>query len=67
MIISQHGEPLLGHSSILDRFDRVAKQTECLTGHSVAFGTAVYLLMRPANSASPPGSINSPQASTSLC
>lgn len=44
MIISQHDEPLLGHSSILDRFDRVAKQTECLTGHPFAFGTPVCLI-----------------------
>jgi hypothetical protein len=41
MIISQHGQTAVRSLTILDRFHRVAKQTECLTGHPVAFGAAV--------------------------
>jgi len=41
MIISQHGQTVVRSLTFLDRFDRVAKQTECLTGHPFAFGAAV--------------------------
>ena len=35
MIISQHGQTAVRSLTILDRFDRAAKQTECLTGRRV--------------------------------
>ena len=41
MIISQYGQPATKAPTILDRFDRVAKQTESLTGHPLAFAAAV--------------------------
>lgn len=41
MIISQYGQPAAKPPTILDRFDRVAKQTESLTGHPLAFAAAV--------------------------
>ncbi len=37
MIISQHGQATISSLTFLDRFDRVAKQTEYLTGHPFAF------------------------------
>ena len=43
MIISQHGQTAVRSLTFLDRFDRVAKQTECFTGHPFAFGAAVCL------------------------
>ena len=50
------------------------KSFSCLEQYlCMAFAQLTYreslrdIEMRPANSASPPGSINSPQASTSLC
>ena len=33
MIISQHGQTAASPLTFLDRFDRVAKQTEYFTGH----------------------------------
>ena len=44
MIISQHGQTAVRSLTILNRFDRVAKQTECLTGHPVTFGAAVCFI-----------------------
>jgi hypothetical protein len=44
MIISQHGQTAVRSLAILDRFDRVTKQTECLTGHPVAFGASVCFI-----------------------
>ena len=41
MIISQYGQTAAKPLTILDRFDRVAKQTESLTGHPLAFAAAV--------------------------
>ena len=41
MIISQHGHTAASPLTFLDRFDRVAKQTEYLTGHPLAFAAAV--------------------------
>ncbi len=41
MIISQHGQATISPLTSLDRFDRVAKQTEYLTGHPLAFAAAV--------------------------
>jgi low affinity Fe/Cu permease len=41
MIISQYGQTAGRPLTILDRFDRVAKQTEYLTGHPLAFAAAV--------------------------
>lgn len=40
MIISQHGQTAARSFTFLDRFDRVAKQTEYLTGHPFAFVAA---------------------------
>ena len=40
MIISQYGQTAARPFTILDRFDRVAKQTESLTGHPLAFAAA---------------------------
>jgi hypothetical protein len=40
MIISQHGQPPVRSHTFLDRFDRMAKQTEYLTGHPLAFAAA---------------------------
>ncbi len=40
MIISQHGQTAARPLTFLDRFDRVAKQTEYLTGHPLAFAAA---------------------------
>lgn len=37
MIISQHGDTAVIPLTFIDRFDRVAKQTEYLTGHPSAF------------------------------
>ena len=45
MIISQHGQTAVRSLTILDRFDRVAKQTECLTGHPVSFGAAACFIV----------------------
>ena len=44
MIISQHGQIAARTLTSLDRFDRVAKQTEYLTGHPFAFAAAVCLV-----------------------
>ena len=41
MIISQYGQTAAKPLTILDRFDRVAKQTESLTGHPLALAAAV--------------------------
>jgi len=41
MIISQHGQTAVRALTFLDRFDRVAKPTECFTGHPFAFGATV--------------------------
>jgi Low affinity iron permease len=40
MIISQHGQTAARPLTFLDRFDHVAKQTEYLTGHPLAFAAA---------------------------
>ena len=45
MIISQHGRTAVRTLTILNRVDRVAKQTECLTGHPVAFAAAVCFIV----------------------
>ena len=45
MIISQHGQTAMSPSTFLDRFDRLAKRTEYLTGHPVAFGAAVFFIV----------------------
>jgi low affinity Fe/Cu permease len=44
MIVSQHGQTTISSPTFLDRFDRVAKQTEYLTGHPFAFGAAVFFI-----------------------
>jgi low affinity Fe/Cu permease len=44
MIISQHGQTAARSRTFLDRFDRVAKQTENLTGHPFAFAAAVCFI-----------------------
>ena len=44
MIISQSGQTVAGSVTLLDRFDRVAKQTEYLTGHPFAFAAAVCFI-----------------------
>ena len=44
MIISQSGQTVTSPLTFLDRFDRVAKQTEYLTGHPFAFGAAVVFI-----------------------
>jgi low affinity Fe/Cu permease len=44
MIISQHGQTAASPLTFLDRFDRVAKQTEYLTGHPLAFAAAVFFI-----------------------
>ena len=41
MIISQYGQTAAKPLTILHRFDRVAKQTESLTGHPLALAAAV--------------------------
>jgi low affinity Fe/Cu permease len=45
MIISQHGQTAISPHTFLDRFDRVAKQIEYLTGHPFAFAAAVCLVV----------------------
>ena len=45
MIISQHGRTAVRSLTILNRFDRVAKQTECFTGHPFAFAAALCLIV----------------------
>ena len=40
MIISQHGQTAARPLTFIDRFDRVAKQTEYFTGHPFAFAAA---------------------------
>jgi low affinity Fe/Cu permease len=44
MIISQNGQTAARPLTFLDRFDRVAKQTEYLTGHPFAFAAAVFFI-----------------------
>ena len=44
MIMSQHGQATASPPTFLDRFDRVAKKTEYLTGHPFAFGAAVCFI-----------------------
>ena len=44
MIISQHGLPPVRSRTFLDRFDRLAKQTEYLTGHPIAFAAALCFI-----------------------
>jgi len=44
MIISQRGQTVASPLAFLDRFDRVAKQTEYLTGHPFAFNAAVVFI-----------------------
>ncbi len=44
MIISQHGLPPVRSRTFLDRFDRLAKQTEYLTGHPIAFASALCFI-----------------------
>ncbi len=41
MIISPNSQTAASSLTFLDRFDRVAKQTEYLTGHPIAFAAAV--------------------------
>ena len=45
MIISQHGLPPVRSRTFLDRFDRLAKQTEYLTGHPIAFAAALCFIV----------------------
>ncbi len=45
MIISQHGQPPVRAHTFLDRFDRMAKQTEWLTGHPFAFAAALCFIV----------------------
>jgi low affinity Fe/Cu permease len=40
MIVSQHGQTVATPLTFIDRFDRVAKQTEYFTGHPLAFAAA---------------------------
>ena len=42
MIISEHGQPPVRSRTFLDRFDRLAKQTEYLTGHRVRRRPVLY-------------------------
>lgn len=44
MIISQDGQTAARVLTFFDRFDRVAKQTEYLTGHPFAFAAAVFFV-----------------------
>ena len=44
MIVSQDGQTAAIPLTFLDRFDRVAKQTEYLTGHPTAFAAAVLFI-----------------------
>jgi low affinity Fe/Cu permease len=44
MIISQHGQTAVRSLAILDRFNRVTKQTDGLTGHPAAFGAALCFI-----------------------
>ena len=44
MIISQDGQTAISPLTFLDRFDRVAKQTENLTGHPLAVAAAVCFI-----------------------
>lgn len=44
MIISQHGQTASSPLTFIDHFDRVAKQTEYLTGHPLAFAAAVFFI-----------------------
>ena len=44
MIISQDGQTSASPLTFLDHFDRLAKQTEYLTGHPLAFGSAVFFI-----------------------
>ena len=43
MIISQHGQTTARPLTILDRFERVAKQTESFTGHPLAFAAVCFV------------------------
>ncbi len=45
MIISRHGQTAVRSLTFLDRFDRVAKQTECFTGHPFAFAAALGFIV----------------------
>lgn len=45
MIISQHGQPPMRSHTFLDRFDRMAKHTEYLTGHPIAFAAALCFIV----------------------
>lgn len=44
MIISPHGQTAARSLTFLDHFDRVAKQTENLTGHPLSFGAALCFI-----------------------
>lgn len=44
MIISEDGQTAVSPLTFLDRFDHLAKQTEYLTGHPVAFAGAVLFI-----------------------
>ena len=44
MIISQDGQTAVSPLTLLDRFDRMAKQTEYFTGHSMAFPAALLFI-----------------------
>lgn len=44
MIISQHGHTATRSLTFLDHFDRVAKQTENLTGHPLSFAAAACFI-----------------------
>lgn len=44
MIISPNGQTAASPLTFLDRFDRVAKQTEYLTGHPFAFAAAICFI-----------------------
>ena len=44
MIISPNSQTAASSLTFLDRFDRVAKQTEYLTGHPLAFAAAVCFI-----------------------
>jgi low affinity Fe/Cu permease len=44
MIVSPHGQTAASPLTFIDHFDRVAKQTEYLTGHPLAFAAAVFFI-----------------------
>lgn len=44
MIISPNGQTAASPLTFIDRFDRVAKQTEYLTGHPFAFASAICFI-----------------------